>query len=78
MEVRFRELDEFERSVSGRLESSSGELEAGIKLNAVPVVPLYDLENVEYNLSVRGVAQSGRVLGSGPRGRRFKSARPDS
>ncbi len=26
---------------------------------------------------VRGVAQPGRALGSGPRGRRFKSSRPD-
>ena len=25
----------------------------------------------------RGVAQPGRALGSGPRGRRFKSSRPD-
>ncbi len=25
----------------------------------------------------RGVAQSGSALGSGPRGRRFKSCRPD-
>lgn len=27
--------------------------------------------------SVRGVAQPGRALGSGPRGRKFKSCRPD-
>ena len=27
--------------------------------------------------SCRGVAQPGRALGSGPRGRRFKSSRPD-
>ena len=29
-------------------------------------------------LPFRGVAQPGRALGSGPRGRRFKSYRPDS
>jgi hypothetical protein len=28
-------------------------------------------------LKRRGVAQPGRALGSGPRGRRFKSSRPD-
>ena len=29
------------------------------------------------NLEIRGVAQFGRALGLGPRGRRFKSGRPD-
>ena len=31
---------------------------------------------IEWGFS-RGVAQPGRALGSGPRGRRFKSSRPD-
>jgi len=30
-----------------------------------------------YRLTCRGVAQPGRALGSGPRGRRFESSRPD-
>jgi hypothetical protein len=30
-----------------------------------------------YNEDWRGVAQSGSALGSGPRGRQFKPARPD-
>ena len=32
---------------------------------------------VFYNLTIRGVAQFGRALRSGRRGRRFKSSRPD-
>src|SRR6266498_4945973 len=30
-----------------------------------------------YPFTCRGVAQPGRALGSGPRGRRFESSRPD-
>ena len=30
-----------------------------------------------YPWTCRGVAQPGRALGSGPRGRRFESSRPD-
>ena len=30
-----------------------------------------------HSATCRGVAQPGRALGSGPRGRRFKSSRPD-
>ena len=34
-------------------------------------------EESDYNVIRRGVAQFGSALGSGPRGRQFKSARPD-
>src|SRR5436190_20733309 len=32
---------------------------------------------IDNTLQIRGVAQLGRALGLGPRGRRFKSYRPD-
>ena len=45
-----------------------------------PKVRVFDsVSTVTENLIllVRGVAQPGRALGSGPRGRRFESSRPD-
>ena len=47
------------------------EIEVG---GLLPVDPSVDLIGLT---GCRGVAQPGRALGSGPRGRRFKSCRPD-
>ncbi len=37
----------------------------------------YDILCDEMKFACRGVAQPGSALGLGPRGRRFKSSRPD-
>ena len=37
----------------------------------------YTTARYDNNLKTRGVAQLGRVLGLGPRGRQFESGRPD-
>src|SRR6266480_2493816 len=56
---------------------------SGPYLNANVIVPKstqvgqHLSRHIESCLLLRGVAQPGRALGSGPRGRRFESSRPD-